>query len=149
MEYLEQSQQPADTIRWRLVVKHRIAHNAARAYTIIDRLLLILMGALKVKAGTGVLRRGPPALSRLPLTASRCTNAFDFGRAFRCASRVARPPFALGIGLLVADRLRLRFNRLGLRIADRLGQHLKQLRLGRFGRRCHLATISLSTSQLP
>src|SRR6516165_3530007 len=33
MEYLEQSQQPADTIRWRLVVKDRIAHNAARAYT--------------------------------------------------------------------------------------------------------------------
>jgi uncharacterized protein (DUF427 family) len=32
MEYLEQSQQPADTIRWRLVVKDRIAHNAARAY---------------------------------------------------------------------------------------------------------------------
>jgi len=33
MEYLEQSQQPADTIRWRMVVKDRIAHNAARAYT--------------------------------------------------------------------------------------------------------------------
>jgi len=32
MEYLEQSQQAADTIRWRLVVKDRIAHNAARAY---------------------------------------------------------------------------------------------------------------------
>src|SRR3954465_15650113 len=32
MEYLEQSQQAADTIRWRLVVKNRIAHNAARAY---------------------------------------------------------------------------------------------------------------------
>src|ERR1700741_1718813 len=32
MEYLKQSQQPADTIRWRLVVKDRIAHNAARAY---------------------------------------------------------------------------------------------------------------------
>jgi uncharacterized protein (DUF427 family) len=32
MEHLEQSQQPADTIRWRLVVKDRIAHNAARAY---------------------------------------------------------------------------------------------------------------------
>ena len=33
MEYLEQSQQPADTIRLRLVVKDRIAHNAARTYT--------------------------------------------------------------------------------------------------------------------
>src|SRR5258705_1801944 len=32
MEYLEQSQQAADTIRWRLVVKDRIAHNGARAY---------------------------------------------------------------------------------------------------------------------
>src|SRR4029453_6474893 len=32
MEYLERSQQPADTIRWRLVVKDRIAQNAARAY---------------------------------------------------------------------------------------------------------------------
>ena len=31
MEHLEQSQQPADTIRWRLVAKDRIAHNAARA----------------------------------------------------------------------------------------------------------------------
>ena len=30
MEYLEQSQQPADTIRWRLVVKDRIVPNAAR-----------------------------------------------------------------------------------------------------------------------
>ena len=67
-------------------------------------------------------------------------NAF---RAFRRGSRVAKPSFALGVGLHVAD-FRLRFNRLGLRIADRLGQHLKQLRLGRFGRRCHLATISRS-----
>src|SRR5260370_6210793 len=32
MEYLEQSQQAADTIRSRLVVKDRIAHNAARTY---------------------------------------------------------------------------------------------------------------------
>jgi uncharacterized protein (DUF427 family) len=32
MEYLEQSQQSADTIRWRLVVKDCIAHKAARAY---------------------------------------------------------------------------------------------------------------------
>jgi uncharacterized protein (DUF427 family) len=32
MEYLEQSQQAEDTIRWRLVVKDRITHNAARAY---------------------------------------------------------------------------------------------------------------------
>src|SRR5499433_3581451 len=32
MEYLEQSERPTDTIRWRLVVKDRIAHNAARAY---------------------------------------------------------------------------------------------------------------------
>ena len=32
MEHLEQSQQPADTVRWRLVVKDRIAQNAARAY---------------------------------------------------------------------------------------------------------------------
>jgi uncharacterized protein (DUF427 family) len=32
MEYLEQSPQAADTIRWRLVVKDRIAHNVARAY---------------------------------------------------------------------------------------------------------------------
>ena len=62
-----------------------------------------------------------PALSRLPPTASRCTNAFDFGCAFRCGWLFGRPPFALGIGLHVADRLRLRVNRLGLRIADRLG----------------------------
>ena len=32
MEYLEQSQQAADTIRWHLVVKDRINQNAARAY---------------------------------------------------------------------------------------------------------------------
>jgi uncharacterized protein (DUF427 family) len=32
MEYLEQVHQPADTIRWRLVVKDRTAQNAARAY---------------------------------------------------------------------------------------------------------------------
>src|SRR4051794_23039445 len=32
MEYLEQSSQPADTIRWNLMVKERIAHKAARAY---------------------------------------------------------------------------------------------------------------------
>jgi len=32
MEYLEQSPQPADTIRWHLMVKERIAHKAARAY---------------------------------------------------------------------------------------------------------------------
>jgi uncharacterized protein (DUF427 family) len=32
MEYLEQSQQAAETIRWRLVVKDRVADNAARAY---------------------------------------------------------------------------------------------------------------------
>src|SRR5262245_23854147 len=32
MEYLEQSQQAEGTIRWRLVVKDRITHNAARAY---------------------------------------------------------------------------------------------------------------------
>jgi uncharacterized protein (DUF427 family) len=32
MAHLEQSQQPVDSIRWRLVVKDRIAHNAARAY---------------------------------------------------------------------------------------------------------------------
>src|SRR5262249_3364496 len=32
MEYLEQSQQAEDTIRWRLVVKDRITHNAARTY---------------------------------------------------------------------------------------------------------------------
>src|SRR6476620_6203722 len=32
MEYMEQSQQATDAIRWRLVVKDRIAHNAARAY---------------------------------------------------------------------------------------------------------------------
>jgi uncharacterized protein (DUF427 family) len=34
-EYLEQSQQAADTIRWRLVVKDRIADNAARAYLLV------------------------------------------------------------------------------------------------------------------
>jgi uncharacterized protein (DUF427 family) len=36
MEYLEekdQAQQGADTIRWQVVIKDRIAHNAARAYT--------------------------------------------------------------------------------------------------------------------
>ena len=32
MEHLEQSQQAAETIRWRLAVKDRIAHNAVRAY---------------------------------------------------------------------------------------------------------------------
>ena len=32
MEYLEQSRQAADTIHWRLAVRDRIAHNAARAY---------------------------------------------------------------------------------------------------------------------
>jgi uncharacterized protein (DUF427 family) len=32
IEYLEQSQQAGDTIHWRLVVKDRIAHKAARAY---------------------------------------------------------------------------------------------------------------------
>ncbi len=32
MECLEQSQQAEDTIRWHLVVKDRITHNAARAY---------------------------------------------------------------------------------------------------------------------
>ena len=32
MEYLEQSPQAADTVRWSLVVKDRTAHNAARAY---------------------------------------------------------------------------------------------------------------------
>jgi hypothetical protein len=90
-------------------------------------------------------RLGSPALSRLPLTASRCTNVFDFGRAFRRATRVARPPFALGLGLLVADPLRLRMYRLGLCVADGFGEHLMQLSLGRCGRLCHLATISLST----
>jgi hypothetical protein len=37
---------------------------------------------------------------------------------------------------------------LWLRIADRLGQHLMQLSLGRSGRICHLATIYLSTPLL-
>jgi hypothetical protein len=32
MECPEQSLQPVDTIRWRLVVDDRVAHNAARAY---------------------------------------------------------------------------------------------------------------------
>src|SRR5262245_12088530 len=103
-----------------------------------SRTLLTLGGMLTVAS-----------LSRLPPTTSRCTNAFDFGRAFRCGWLFARPPFALGIGLHVADRLRLRVNRLGLRIADRLGQHLMQLSLGGCGRLCHLATISLSTSRRP
>jgi hypothetical protein len=94
-------------------------------------------------------REGLPALSRLALTAGRCTNAFDFGRAFRRGLRAATPPFALGIGLHITDRLRLRFNWLRLRIADRLGQHLMQLGLGRRGRLCHLGPISLSTSRLP
>ena len=42
MEYLEQSQQPADVIRWRLVVKDRIAQNGARAYitSTLDRAAL-------------------------------------------------------------------------------------------------------------
>src|SRR5262249_9035015 len=31
-EYLQQSPQVADTIRWHLAVKDRTAHNAARAY---------------------------------------------------------------------------------------------------------------------
>src|SRR5579871_6529359 len=95
------------------------------------------------------LVKGRLHLWRLPLAGSRCTKAFDFGRAFRRGSRAARPRFALGIGLLVADRLRLRVNRMRLRIADRLGQHLMQLCLGRRRRFCHLATISLSTSRLP
>ena len=70
--------------------------------------------------------------------AGRCTSAFDFGRAFRRGLRVARSPFALGIRLHVAGLFRLRVNGLGLRIADRLGQHLMQLSLGRCGRLCHL-----------
>jgi len=81
--------------------------------------------------------------------AGRCTNAFDFGRAFRCGMRVAWLAFALWLGLHVADRLRLRINRLGLCISDRIGEHLVQLGLGRCGRLCHLATISLSTAPLP
>ena len=93
--------------------------------------------------------KGRPHLSRLPLTPSRCTTAFDFRRPFRRGLRLARPPFALGIGLHGADRLRLRANRLPLRIADRLGQHLMQLGLGRRRRLCHLATISLLISRLP
>src|SRR5215469_7615082 len=93
--------------------------------------------------------QGSPALSRLPLAASRCTNAFDFGPAFRRGSRTARLPFALGIGLHVADLIRLRVYRLGLRVADRLGQHRMQLSLGRCRRFCHPAAICLSTSQLP
>jgi hypothetical protein len=37
--------------------------------------------------------------------------------------------------------------RLGLCVADGFGEHLMQLSLGRCGRLCHLATISLSTSR--
>jgi hypothetical protein len=72
-------------------------------------------------------------------------NSFDFCRAFRRGSRVAFRRWSRvtdRLGLLAADRL-------GLRIADRLGQHLMQLSLGRCGRFCHFATISLSTSRLP
>lgn len=74
--------------------------------------------------------------------ASGCPNAFEFGRAFRCGSRLAGSRVALRLGWLVADRL-------GLRIPDSLCQHLMQLSLGRYGRFCHFATISLSTSRLP
>jgi hypothetical protein len=108
-------------------------------------------GALCIWANRRLAIRSPRrhALSRLPLPASRCTNALDFGRAFRRGSHVARPTFVLGIGLHVADRLGLRVDGLRLRIADCLGQHLMQLRLGRPGGLCHLAAISLSTSRLP
>jgi hypothetical protein len=68
--------------------------------------------------------------------------ADDFGRAFRCGSGLPGSRVALRLGLLVADRL-------GLRIPDSLGQHLMQLSLGRCGRFCHFATISLSISRLP
>ena len=90
-----------------------------------------------------------PAASSTPLLAAgRCPNAFVFDRALR-RSCVAGASFALRLGLRVADRLRLRVDRLGLRVADRLGQHLEQVSLGRCGRFCHFATISLSTSRLP
>src|ERR1700747_1443621 len=81
--------------------------------------------------------------SRRRLTAS----SFDFGGALW---RGSRSRLALRRGLRVADRLGLNVtDRLGLRIVDRLGQHRMQLSLGRCGRLCHFATISLSTSQLP
>jgi hypothetical protein len=90
----------------------------------------------------------PAALSTSLLAAGRCPNAFVFDRALR-RSCVAGSSFALRLGLRVADRLRLRVDRLGLRVADRRGQHLEQVSLGRCGRFCHFATISLSTSRLP
>lgn len=59
------------------------------------------------------------------------THAFDFGRAFWRGSRVAKSTYALGTGPNVVRRLRLRVDRLRLRIADRLGQHPVQVSLGR------------------
>jgi hypothetical protein len=71
------------------------------------------------------------ALSTPLPAASRCPDAFNFGRAIRRGSRFARLRFALWLGLRVADRLGLRVtDRLGLPIADRLGQHLEQLSFG-------------------
>ena len=84
----------------------------------------------------------------MPLTTNRRTNALDFGRAFWRGSRVARSTYALGNRPTVASWLRLRVDRLGLRIADCLGQHPVQVSLGRRRLR-HLAPISLLTSRLP
>jgi hypothetical protein len=68
----------------------------------------------------------PAALSTPLLAACRFSNGLGFSRALRRWSRFAGLRFTLRLGLLVADRLRLR-DRLGLGIADRLGQHLEQL----------------------
>lgn len=81
------------------------------------------------------------ALSRFPLTANRCTNTLGLGHRLLRGARGARQACALGRRLVVASRLGLRVDRLGLRIADRLGQHPVQVGLGRSGGPCHLATI--------
>src|SRR5579864_3477992 len=68
--------------------------------------------------GTG--RRGKPW--RLLRVMHLAASSFDLGRALRRRSLVS--------GLRFALRLWLRGVRLGLRVTDRLGQHLKQLSLG-------------------
>jgi len=78
------------------------------------------------------------ALSKSPLATNRCTIAFDFGRAFWRGWRVERSTCALGTAPDVERRFRLRADRLGLRIADRLGQHPVQVSLGRCGGLRHL-----------
>src|SRR5262245_13404396 len=94
------------------------------------------MSALRGRAdlaGRPVTTANDPKRCRRGLTAN------SFSGALR---RGSRSRLALRRRLCVTDRQ-------GLRVADRLGQHLMQLSLGRCGGFCHFATISLSTSRLP